>query len=236
MVWTDDRIFAEHSPSTVAGSVITPYRSQGLHDRLIDRFVVRASARTFRGAALPYLARSVDGQVVFADVPVGTKAWEAGVRRGDTLLGVDTARLAASAGAPPRLKPWLVGRRALSGIVGEPMELPIRQEDGSTITVVDVPGQAEWPDPIEWRQLPSGSGYLRMRRWLPEDNSALDEAFDGLAGSTRLIVDLRGNPGGTLVAATALRRTQRHPRRSTHTPRRRHDRPRRPNLVRLSRR
>lgn len=157
-------------------------------------------------AALPYTARAHDGRIVFGDIPTGTPAWEMGVRSGDTLLGVDVAALWDRVGATPHLKPWLVGRRALSGIAGEPLELTIRCADGSTVTVDDVPGNSTWPRPIEHHRLPSGTGYLRLRRWLPGDADAIDAALTDLEHAERLIVDLRGNAGGTLVAATAFRR------------------------------
>lgn len=156
--------------------------------------------------ALPYTARAHEGRLVFGDIPTGTPAWELGVRSGDVLLGVDVPHLWDCVGATPHLKPWLVGRRALSGIAGEPLELTIRRADGSTVTVDDVPGLSTWPQPIEHFRLQSGTGYLRIRRWLAGDADAIDHALTDLEDTQRLIVDLRGNAGGTLVAATAFRR------------------------------
>lgn len=158
------------------------------------------------GAALPYTARVTDGRIVFVDIPDRTPLWEAGVRSGDDLLGVDTQELWDKVGATPHLKPLLVGRRALSGLAGEPLELMIRRRDGSTVTVNDTPGRSTWPRPIEHRRLRSGTGYLRIRRWHPDDTDSIDDALTDLDRTERLIVDLRGNPGGTLVAATAFRR------------------------------
>lgn len=157
-------------------------------------------------AALPYTARADGERIVFGDIPDGTPAWKAGVRSGDELLGVDVRELSERVGATPHLEPWLVGRRALSGLAGQPIALTIRRRDGSTITIDEVPGQTTWPRPIEHRRLRSGTGYLRIRRWHPDDTDVIDDAFAGLDRSERLIVDLRGNPGGTLVAATAFRR------------------------------
>jgi len=55
--------------------------------------------------------------------------------------------------------------------------------------------------------LPTGTGYLEVRGWLstPEWESAMEAALRDLARCLRLIVDLRGNVGGNLVAAQAFR-------------------------------
>lgn len=157
-------------------------------------------------AALPYTARAVGGRLWFVDVPAGTPIWEAGVRPGDEILGIAVDDVGSRAGAPPHLRPWLVGRRALSGPVGQPLGLEVRRADGSVVTVEDVPGSSTWPEPVTWHRLPSGTGVLRIRRWLTSDADTLDAALADLAGAERLIVDLRGNAGGALMAAVAFRR------------------------------
>lgn len=157
-------------------------------------------------AALPYSARAVEGRLLVADVPVGTPFHELGIRPGDEILGVDVDDLATRVGAPAHCLPWLVGRRILSGPIGSAIELEVRRGDGSAIVASDHPGSSSWPEPIESRRLPSGTGYLRIRRWSVDDHDALDDALHRLNRCERLLVDLRGNAGGSLTAAVAFRR------------------------------
>lgn len=156
-------------------------------------------------AALPYSAMAVDGRIIMIDVPEGTAGRDAGIRPGDEVLGVDVDDLAARCGAPGHMHPWLVGRRALTGVVGEPMTIRVRR-GGGDITFVEHPGESTWPEPIEFRRLPSGTAYLRIRRWTEPDVALMDVALEELSVGDRLLVDLRGNAGGMLVAAVDFRR------------------------------
>lgn len=156
--------------------------------------------------ALPYSAKLIDGALVLIDVPETTPAWDAGVRPHDQIVDVDVADVAARAGAPAHLKPWLVGRRVLSGPAGQPHRVRTRRDDGSTSSWEETPGTTTWPEPVEFRRLPSGTAYLRIRRWHRDDEASIDRALGDLTAGDRLLVDLRGNAGGSLVAAVAFRR------------------------------
>ncbi|MEM9749128.1 MAG: S41 family peptidase [Actinomycetota bacterium] len=162
---------------------------------------------TTGSAALPYAAAVDDsGRLVVHDVPLGTAWRDAGVRPGDEVLDVDVDSIAARSGAPDHLRPWLVGRRALSGPVGVPLAARIRSDGVRDREVVDTPGISTWPRPVEWRRLRSGTMYLRIRRWVADDAPDIDRALAELRSDDRLLVDLRGNAGGSLVAAVDVRR------------------------------
>ena len=62
------------------------------------------------------------------------------------------------------------------------------------------------PHGISWRQAAPGIGYLRIQSFEdgPEVVARIDQAFAALGGNEALIVDLRGNGGGTLSAAMRL--------------------------------
>lgn len=156
--------------------------------------------------ALPYSAKVIDGSLVLMDVPELTTAWHAGVRPNDRIVGVDIADVAARVGGPAHLEPWLVGRRVLSGPAGQPKRMQTRRTDGSTRAWEETPGTTTWPSPIEFRRLPTDTAYLRIRRWHRDDEKAIDNALGDLAGDDRLLVDLRGNAGGSLITAVAFRR------------------------------
>lgn len=178
----------------------------------LQRWVARlADAHTAvhaqpRDHPLPITARVVEGRVVVAEVATGTAAAAAGVTRGWTVEGIDLDDLAARWGASPQSRPWLLGRRALSGPAGVPTIRTYRSPDGRRATVADVPGEVAWHDHLAVERLPTGSGYLRLRHWSPDDADAIDEALRSLSACERLLVDLRGNPGGSLVSAHEFRR------------------------------
>ena len=157
-------------------------------------------------AALPYSATVIDGVLVLMDVPEQSTAWKAGVRPHDEIVGVDIADVGTKAGAPAHLKPWLIGRRALSRPIGEEHRVHTRRSDGTTRSWAEMPGETTWPNPVEFRRLSSGTAYLRIRRWHRDDETAIDRALAELRRGDRLLVDLRGNAGGSLVVAVAFRR------------------------------
>ncbi|MEM9039169.1 MAG: S41 family peptidase [Actinomycetota bacterium] len=162
---------------------------------------------TTGSAALPYAA-AVDhaDRLIVHDVAPGTAWWDAGVRPGDEVLDIDVKDVADRAGAPDHLRPWVVGRRALSGHTGVPLTARIRRDGVRDRDVVDTPGDSTWPHPVEWQRLRSETMYLRIRRWAADDASEIDRALAELRSGDRLLVDLRGNAGGSLVAAVDVRR------------------------------
>lgn len=157
-------------------------------------------------AALPYSAKVIDGALVMVDVPEDTLAWQAGVRPGDEIVDVDIDDITAGVGATPHLAPWVIGRRVLGGPVGQPRRLRTRSRGGTSVSWEDVPGRSTWPQPVEFRRLRTGTAYLRIRRWSGHDAVAIDRALGDLAVGDRLLVDLRGNAGGSLVEAVGFRR------------------------------
>jgi carboxyl-terminal processing protease len=158
-----------------------------------------------RPGVLPYRAVLRGHTVWFAEVPEGTPAHDAGIRPGARLEGVNALDLHARWGAPPQLRPWLVGRRALSGPAGTPVEFTVRRTDRTTVTLVDTPSHQPHDPPATWRRLDSGTGLLRIHQFVPGLADLVDAALADLADCDRLLVDLRGNPGGSLVEAIDLR-------------------------------
>ena len=160
-----------------------------------------------------YTAQATDGVVRFMQVPPGSPAAEAGVRTGDELLDVDLADLWERTGAPSHLRPWYVGRLALAGPPGQPRTYRVRRADGTVTGFVDQPDANPQRPPVLARAHRNGTGYLRIARWQPGVNDLLDDALDELSACDRLLVDLRGNVGGSLVEAVTFRdRFLDHPR------------------------
>jgi carboxyl-terminal processing protease len=58
---------------------------------------------------------------------------------------------------------------------------------------------------VSWRRLDSGAGYLRVAVWHDDVDAAIDAALHELRRCESLVVDLRRNPGGSLIAACRTR-------------------------------
>lgn len=141
------------------------------------------------------------------DVPPGSAAWTHGLRPGDRLVRPATGRWWPRTGSAAHTKPWNVGYRALQGRVGETRELVGIRGDGSETRWCEAIPPMPWASPIEMERIDARTGYLRIRGWLdsPRWRNLFEAALTELAPCERLIVDLRGNVGGALVAAQDAR-------------------------------
>jgi carboxyl-terminal processing protease len=162
---------------------------------------------TTANARLPYRAWIDPDRAHFVHVPVWSVAWQEGVRAGDALEGVDRRDFWERTAATPRTRALVAGYRWLAGRAGETRALRVRKPDGRIVEWTETVPALPWREPISWRARESGTGYLRIRGWqfTPEWVGALDAAFAHLAGCQRLLVDVRGNVGGQLIAATHFR-------------------------------
>lgn len=156
---------------------------------------------------LPYHLHD-DGQTVrFWSVPEVSAAWDHGVRPGDVCLAPDTTPWRERTGSVARTKPWNIGYRALQGRVGEVVELAARRGDGSEVRWQEAVPPLPWERPISTGRLDAHTGYIRILGWLNSRkwHDQLTSAFDEMTPFARLVVDLRGNVGGALVAAQEAR-------------------------------
>ncbi|MBA3377715.1 MAG: hypothetical protein H0T93_02410 [Chloroflexia bacterium] len=158
-------------------------------------------------ARLPYRAWVEPGAAWFTHVPTWSAAWAAGVRAGDAILDVNHQSWWDRTAATPRTRAMVTGYRWLAGSVGNERTLRVRKPDGQLISWTDIYGALPWREPVSASVLESGTGYLQIRGWMftAEWTAALDEAFDLFETCPCLIVDLRGNVGGQLVAAQHFR-------------------------------
>lgn len=154
-----------------------------------------------------FSARVVDGRLVLYEVPVGSRAWNAGAREGFTLCGIDATTRWDQVGASPHHKPFLVAHRLLSATAGEQRDFEAQSPEGARVSWVEH-FTAEPPVPlVSSSRLPSGAAYLRVRQWRPttQVTQAIDAAFDDARTAPGLVVDLRGNGGGNLSMALDFR-------------------------------
>lgn len=155
----------------------------------------------------------VDGKVAIVQVFPETDAARAGLRKGmviDTIDGEKAierlAKLRAEAptDATPERRLRTVISRLLSGRAGT---LAIEVENGSSKTRVELKrNDREIPLVVSSETLPGNIGYIAFNRFRPEAAADFGRALGGLRQTDGLIIDLRGNPGGSLGSMLAIAR------------------------------
>jgi carboxyl-terminal processing protease len=154
---------------------------------------------------LPYAVHVDHDRAVFKRVPEWTAAFDAGIRDGDELLHADLEDAIDRTGAPIHMRPYLTGRRLVSGPAGIERHFHVRRLNGEETAFVDSPSFTPWETPATWDRLDGGAGYLQLSGFPPGINEIIETAFSELGGGGRLVVDLRGNTGGMLVEALDFR-------------------------------
>jgi carboxyl-terminal processing protease len=161
----------------------------------------------------PTYAVAVDGDdAVLLGVPTGSAGFEAGARSGWRLVGEDPAGWWSRTGAPAHARPLVAGRRMTAIPDGESRPMTARSPDGRTVMWLEH-APAATRDLVAWDRLDAGVGYLSVRGWAADMIAVFDAALTALASCDRLVLDLRGNTGGNLMAA--LRARDRFVRRET---------------------
>jgi carboxyl-terminal processing protease len=197
-----EAISARHAPKVRAASDPIEVASRWVAELGDAHTAIRPAVPAGR---LRYGIR-VEDAAIFWVVPQESAAYQAGVRPGWRLLGVEPASLRARTGATPHARSWVAGGVAQAGPIGLVREWTAVSRGGERASWEEAPRSAFDPPHLQVGSLPSGAGLLRISAWAPEAWAALDEAFLGpLAQVDRLVVDLRGNGGGNLALALAFR-------------------------------
>jgi len=142
------------------------------------------------------MIESVADVVVVRGTLPGGPAEKAGLQAGDRILGVD-------------------GKRLKDTSLREVVDL-IRGEEGSTIDVFVQRDTEEWTASltrgtiavrnVETTMLADDVGYVRIRGFADNTTAEFDDAMQALSdeGMKRLVLDLRGCPGGLLDSALEI--------------------------------
>ncbi len=160
------------------------------------RQMVAWRAGELAGAGL--VIEDQDGDLVVQAVWNGSPASRAGVLPGDRLVSLDDT-VVSDLGAA-RVMQRLIGERGTAVFLL--LERGPRLE--AERFTVRLRFDTLQPRAIGFaRQLPSGVGYVRLQEFLPEAGRELREAASRVVRGNpkRLILDLRGNPGGAVQAA-----------------------------------
>ncbi|MBL0143472.1 MAG: hypothetical protein IPP91_15500 [Betaproteobacteria bacterium] len=157
---------------------------------------------------LGFAFRPFEGRLAVTSVSAESDAFWAGVRPGMALLevGGEPAQAAyASALAETRdsstaqARIASAARRTLRGDEGTAAILAFARGDGTPFTVSLTRKRTVSPPRVTHRILPSGFGYIRLTSWTQSLQGATIAAIESLKGTPGLVIDLRGNPGGSAL-------------------------------------
>ncbi len=152
----------------------------------------------------PYAVRIDDDVAMMVRVPAGTAAHRAGARAGWHLTEPDAHGWFPRTGAPSHARALVAGRRMIAVHGAAPRRFSARSPGGEQISWTETLGQVPT---VRYRRLAGGYGYLCIAAWTDpsETDRRIDTALAELADCARLVVDLRGNTGGSLVLAQRTR-------------------------------
>lgn len=130
-----------------------------------------------------------------------------GVRAGFTLIDQPYEEWWNRTSATNHSKPFVVGKRILSSPIGVLRTFKAKSPMGEEINWEEAAVSNRWEPITTWKKLNQDSGYLKIQAWIDGNDivKSIDEALVAFKDCNRLIVDLRGNPGGNLLMAQRFR-------------------------------
>jgi len=157
---------------------------------------------------LGFAFRPVEGALVITSVRPDADAFWAGVRPGMTLAAVAGEPAAAAyakwlaesrESSTPQARHAAAARKLQEGEPGSTVELTFARGDATPFTATLKRERFASPPRVTHRVLPSGFGYLRLTNWQQSLQSPMIDAIESLKSTPGLVVDLRGNPGGSAL-------------------------------------
>lgn len=155
----------------------------------------------------------IEGRLAITSVNPDSDAWWAGARPGMTLvnIGAEPASLAyeklmadTRLDSTERSRHFRALRRLLSGDEGTSVEFTFERADGTRFDAKVARRKYATRAGAIHRILPSGFGYLRFTQWTIAVMPRALEGLEALAKTPGIVIDLRGNPGGSVHAVNAL--------------------------------
>lgn len=155
----------------------------------------------------PYRGTLHEQGVELSEVPAGSPAAQSGVAAGWTVEVTDPGAVWRSTGASPQHRRQVAARRALA-VTGADRLFTARDPGrGRIASWLEIARPVTLDDVVQVARDDTGALLLRLRSF--HGGVGLADVFDDLlrdaAASEHLTLDLRGNPGGSLLAATDLR-------------------------------
>ena len=155
----------------------------------------------------------IEGKLAVTGVNPDSDAWWAGVRPGMVLVEI-AGEPAMSAytklmadtrlDSTERSRHFRAVRRLTSGAEGSKVKFRLERADGSRFDATVARRKFTSRAAASHRVLPSGFGYLRLNQWTLGVASRVLSGLDELHSTPGLIIDLRGNPGGSVHTVDRL--------------------------------
>jgi carboxyl-terminal processing protease len=138
----------------------------------------------------------VDGDITVQALFEGSPAYKKGIRRGDVIARIGTEDA----------KGWTSDQavRKLRGPKGTTVQLGIRRSGYDQLIPLEVPrDEINIPSIPAYFMVDDHTGYIRLQDFAENTDHDLGESLQDLTkqGARRLLLDLRGNPGGPLDQA-----------------------------------
>ena len=166
-----------------------------------------------QGVSIGFAVDQVEGKTVVTAVTPDSQAASNGIAPGMILLSIDDRpvdSLLADAGdkharnSSERADLLRAYHDILAGSAGSVVKLQLQRADGSTWETAVTREIHVFPPKVLQRRLPDGTAYIRFDEFQSSTPRAFREALEQVRDAPGLVLDLRGNGGGTLASTLQI--------------------------------
>ena len=155
----------------------------------------------------------VEDKLAITGVFPDSDAWWAGVRPGMTLVAIggepapeayEKLKTDTRLDSTERSRHLRAVRNLMTGALGSTADFSFERGDGTRFNARLSRRRVTSRPSASYRVLPSGFGYVRFTEWTLSLAARAAEGVEALMQTPGLVIDLRGNPGGSVYAVNEL--------------------------------